>query len=354
MAALVLLVLAPAARAQSTPEPNRPCCPIQPCECPPVPPNPAVRAAFYYPWWDGFDTATQTPRPKWSECSTTWNWPSDANAHFYPDFNANHSFVDEKAIDLYDDGQTSTMVTHMQRMVAANITGLIASWWGVGTGGDTKLGGAILEAAHQVPGVDITAYYETKQNKGTTWEKIRAFFNRFMELRQANPSQFLYVDGRPVVFVYHPGNTDCAMLDLWNQGLTDAENVYGVRPFLVVDMANDVQRRCTNHSAYDYSWHEYSPSGSGYTETWAYGERQTNTLRPGFWRCKSGTEGQARSVSAWQSNVNWANAKHAKFFQLITSWNEWIEMTSVEPGMDWYSTSGLGAYLDILAQFPPQ
>jgi hypothetical protein len=52
--------------------------------------------------------------------------------------------------------------------------------------------------------------------------------------------------------------------------------------------------------------------------------------------------------------VNWANAHPGTYYQLVTSWNEWLEMTAVEPGVEWYSTSGLGTYLDVLAQFPPQ
>ena len=354
MAALVLLVLAPAARAQTTPEPNRPPCDIPPCG---PDPWPAIRATFYYPWWNGFDTATQTPREKWSECSSTWD---DSSAHFHPDFNADGDFV--KATDLYDDRSTSVMITHMQRMVAANITGLIASWWGPGTGEDWKFLRYILPAADSVRWVDVTTYYEEERPGGREDEQIRNYVDEMLAASQDNPARFLrlwdssreeYV--RPVLFVYDPGYTNCGILDLWKAALDAAESVFGVRPLLVVDMADDVQTRCTNHSAADFAWHAYAPAGSaGYTQTWAYGQRQTNTVRPGFWPCTmtSESDGQVRSLSAWQSNVNWANSHQPKFFQLITSWNEWLEMTAVEPSSDWHSTSGLGQYLDILAQNP--
>ncbi len=35
-------------------------------------------------------------------------------------------------------------------------------------------------------------------------------------------------------------------------------------------------------------------------------------------------------------------------WQLVTTFNEWVEGTSVEPSPEWLSESGYGVYLDIL------
>jgi hypothetical protein len=39
-------------------------------------------------------------------------------------------------------------------------------------------------------------------------------------------------------------------------------------------------------------------------------------------------------------------------FQLITSFNEWGEGTSVESAEEWATASGYGTYLDILHRYP--
>ncbi len=38
-------------------------------------------------------------------------------------------------------------------------------------------------------------------------------------------------------------------------------------------------------------------------------------------------------------------------WQLITSYNEWGEGTSVESALDWQTESGFGMYLDVLHQY---
>lgn len=215
-----------------------------------------------------------------------------------------------------------------------------------------------LDAAGSVPSVNITTYYEVENKPQLDdYPKMKDWLILMVTKWLQHPDRILTTsDGmRPIVFVYNPGNTQCAKLDLWKQALDEVQGVYHVRPVLVVDMADNLQTRCTNHSSRDFIWHEYAPPPSeGYTETWAYHKRQTITIRPGFWRHSGRQAQQQRRLTDWQSKVNWANNRHAQHFQLITSWNEWLEMSSVEPGVEWWSSSGLGSYLDILAQFPPQ
>lgn len=75
------------------PQPDLSWCDAHPEQCePPEPPDPPERLAFYYPWWDGYDTARQQPRRKRSECSTTWLAQNDPDAVFHPDFSANGGF----------------------------------------------------------------------------------------------------------------------------------------------------------------------------------------------------------------------------------------------------------------------
>ena len=90
------------------------------------------------------------------------------------------------------------------------------------------------------------------------------------------------------------------------------------------------------------AWHQYAPahaeddrSGSSFT------------ISPGFFKAGEQAPRLARDIDRWRSSVNAMVASHAPW-QLITSFNEWGEGTAVEPAAEWSSTSGFGAYLDVL------
>lgn len=159
---------------------------------------------------------------------------------------------------------------------------------------------------------------------------------------------------RPVIFVYNPGNQDCAILDFWKAGLDYAQQQTGVRPRLFLDMKNDLPQRCSNWSPRDILWHEYAPpDGSHYEETWVNGMLLTNTIRPGFWGiCAQYPMLPRLSFPDWRDLVRGANAARPAYYQLVTSWNEWLENTAVEPGLEWQSPSGMGWFLDVLSWYP--
>lgn len=264
----------------------------------------------------------------------------------------------EKEIDLYNDWEVSTVVTQFQRMQAAAITGIVSSWWGVNTKEDQKLRASVIPAAGIVQGVDVSMYYESNMPNESDQTK-KAFLQKTVTLFKENPPSFfvrLYDPAygvRPVLFVYAPRIGSCATLDSWNSALGEIQRDTGVRPVLVMDMKNDVPTRCSNWSRRDYLWHKYDPGNDGFEATVVGGVVQTVTIRPGFVRCKEKIHYQPRNLNTWQGLVHNANAARAQYFQLVTSWNEWLENTSVEPAVEWYSPSGLGQYLDILSYFPP-
>lgn len=107
---------------------------------------------------------------------------------------------------------------------------------------------------------------------------------------------------------------------------------------------------CSNWTPRDYIWHTYDLGRDVYRyNTWAGGELHTTTLRPGFWHCKA-TEPLALRLSraAWAYHVRRANAANPKYFQLVVSWNEWLDGTAVKPGEQGPFSSGLGYFLDVL------
>ena len=71
------------------------------------------------------------------------------------------------------------------------------------------------------------------------------------------------------------------------------------------------------------------------------------SISPGFWKWNEGTARLSRDVTAWARAVRDMAASKEQW-QLITTFNEWQEGTSVESAMEWTSSTGQGPYLDEL------
>ncbi len=70
------------------------------------------------------------------------------------------------------------------------------------------------------------------------------------------------------------------------------------------------------------------------------------TISPGFW-LKGNPVRLARDITRWKQSVQ-AMVASAANWQLVTTFSEWGEGTSVEPALEWASLSGYGTYLDAL------
>jgi hypothetical protein len=89
-------------------------------------------------------------------------------------------------------------------------------------------------------------------------------------------------------------------------------------------------------------WHQYGPSVAvsdqpGYSYTVSPGFNKKGEMAPRL----------ARSTSRFAADVQ-AMVRSRAPFQLVTTFNEWGEGTSVESAEEWKSASGYGTYLDIL------
>ncbi|HXD09165.1 MAG TPA: DNRLRE domain-containing protein, partial [Anaerolineales bacterium] len=89
------------------------------------------------------------------------------------------------------------------------------------------------------------------------------------------------------------------------------------------------------------SWHQYSPAVATDSQ-----KGYSYAIAPGFWQ-KGLSVRLARDLTRWNQNVRDMVASGAPF-QLVTTFNEWGEGTSVEGATEWASSSGYGAYLDAL------
>ena len=144
---------------------------------------------------------------------------------------------------------------------------------------------------------------------------------------------YLKVGGKPVVFVYASGTDGSGMASRWAQARAQfSSNVY------VVLKVYSGYKSDPNQPD---SWHQYSPAVA-YDSQLPY----SVAISPGFW--KVGEQPRlGRDPATFEANVK-RMASSGALWQLITTWNEWGEGTSVEPAAEFGTT-----YLDILCRNLP-
>src|SRR5690349_11125038 len=268
--------------------------PLQPDTQPSFP----LRAAFYYPWFP-----------------EAWNQQG-----FNPFTNYNPS------LGFYDASQAVTK-QHIAAMQYGGIQAGIASWWGQGSKTDTHIPG-LLQAAS---GTNFrwSIYYENESQGDPSVSQLTSDLT-YLRDKYCNDPSFLRINGKFVVFVYADGGDACGMADRWKQA-----NTVGAYVVLKVFVGYH------NCASQPDSWHQYSPAVAADSQ-----KGYSYAIAPGFWK-KGDTVRLARDLTRWNQNVRDMVASGAPW-QLVTTFNEWGEGTSVESAKEWETGSGYGAYLDAL------
>lgn len=260
-----------------------------------------IRAAFYYPWFpeswkqQGFDPFT----------------------NYQP------------VLGYYDSSDMSVIKQHIADMQYGNIEAGIVSWWGQGSQSDKRFP-LLLQAAN---GTQFywAIYYEMAALQNPTSDQIHSDL-AYIQNTYASAPNFLKVDGRFVVFVYNPQGDSCTIPDMWKQ----ANN--GINAYLVLKVLPNY-KTCTSQPD---GWHQYAPAKA----TDVRGN-SSYTLSPGFWKKSEAQPRLTRDINQWATDVRDMVASKAEW-QLITSFNEWGEGTAIEPATAWQTSSGYGAFLDVL------
>jgi hypothetical protein len=257
-----------------------------------------IRAAFYYPWFP-----------------EAWNQQG-----FNPFTNYNPS------LGFYDASQNTTR-QHIAAMQYGGIQAGIASWWGQGSRTDGRIAGLLQAAA----GTNFrwSIYHENESQGDPSVAQLTSDLT-YLRDKYGNDPSFLRVNGKFVVFVYADGNDACGMADRWKQANT-------VGAYVVLKVFPGY-RNCPSQPD---SWHQYSPAVATDSQAgFSY------AIAPGFWK-KGDAVRLARDLNRWSQNVRDMVASRAPW-QLIATFNEWGEGTSVEGAQEWATGSGYGAYLDAL------
>ena len=286
--------LPPTPPPTSTPSPSS-----TPTSPPDLQPALPLRAAFYYPWFP----------EAWTQSG------------IFPYTNYSPSF------GYYDSGDQTVIRQHVAAMQYGNIQAGIASWWGQGHHTDRRMP-TILSATAGTP-LRWSLYYEPEGQGDPDISQITADLTYLRDRYGADPS-YLRIDGRFVVFVYADASDRCSMADRWEQA--NAVDAY------VVLKVFSGYRSCASQPE---GWHQYGPAVAADAQG-----RFSYTISPGFWKVGESPR-LSRDLARWNKNIRDMIASGADF-QLITTFNEWGEGTSVESALEWESASGYGAYLEAL------
>jgi Ca2+-binding RTX toxin-like protein len=263
-----------------------------------------ILATFYYPWYP-----------------ESWT-----HLDIYPYTNY------RPTLGFYDSGDPSVIRAHIRAMLYGKIQVGIASWWGQGSPTDQRVQ-RLLRAATNTA-FRWTIYHELEGYGDPAVDRIRADL-RYIRSRYASDQSFLRVDGGFVVFVFSADDTGCGVVNRWVRANTvGAHLVFEAFPgYLDCPTQPD-------------GWHLY---GGGTDDTML--SPYSSSISPGFWKAAE-PPFLARDPASWVRNIGTMLGSGTQW-QLVTTFNEWAEGTSVESAEEWASDSGFGTYLDALHEATP-
>jgi hypothetical protein len=270
-------------------------------------PQPPIQAAFFYPWF-----------PKaWTQGS------------IYPYTNYTPS------LGFYDSTDDAVIDEQLRLAQGAHIDAFIASWWGQDTTTDLAflyILGRSQRSDSPYPDLRWAIYYEQEGQGDPTVAQILADL-QYLQVKAFTQPGYLKVGGKPVVFVYASGTDGSDMASRWAQ----AKAQFGGNVYVVLKVYSGYKSDPNQPDA----WHQSAPAVA-YDSQLPY----SVAVSPGFWKVGE-LPRLLRDPTTFETNVQRMVTSGA-FWQLITTWNEWGEGTSVEPAAEFGTT-----YLDILCRSLP-
>lgn len=264
-----------------------------------------VRAAFYYPWFP-----------------ETWH----SNDHYEP------------TLGRYDNNNRTVVAAHFAAMKYAGLDAAIASWWGQGTPTGGRLPG-LLDAA-DAQGFSVLPYYEREFGDADPSAADVAADLDYMAGLVAEKPAWLHVGTQPALFVYNAGATGCADVTRWKEAEAQHQtNSANPQDWYISMKVFPGYESCPDQPD---TWHQYGPAVPLST----HGNYHAN-VSPGFWHHNEATPRLERDLARFKCDL--ANMRDLDVsWELVTSFNEWGEGTSVEPATAWQSSTGYGDYLDAM------
>jgi hypothetical protein len=266
-----------------------------------------IRAAFYYAWYP----------------EAWWRDPVFPYSRFHP------------SLDYYSAADAQVVRDHTEALLYAHLGAGIYSWWGADGYPPTDLRFWRYLAAARTTPLRWAIYYEREGYADPSVEQIRADLQYIRDTYAAKPA-YLKVGGRFVVYVYGDPADGCDTAARWRTANT-------VGAYIVLKAFAGF-RSC---AAQPDAWHQYSAALPEYDLL-----PDSFMIAPGFDERSESVPRLPRDLARWRTDVAAMLASAARW-QLVLSFNEWPEGTSVESAREWATPSGYGAYVDVLHEVLP-
>ena len=266
-----------------------------------------IRAAFYYAWYP----------------EAWFRYPILPYTRFRP------------TLDLYSADDARIVRAHTDAMLYAHLDAGIYSWWGHGGYPPTDDRFGRYLAAARTTAFRWAVYYEREGYANPSVETIRSDLE-YIRDAYANKPAYLKADGRFVVYVYGGSEDSCDTVARWRSANT-------VGAYIVLKAFAGFRSCPVQPDA----WHQYSAALPEYDLA-----PDAFMIAPGFDEWSESAPRLTRDLARWRTDVAAMVASNARW-QLVLTFNEWPEGTSVESAPEWASPSGYGTYLDALHEVLP-
>lgn len=262
----------------------------------------SIVAAFHYPWFPG----------SWMQ----------GGVFPYTQYHPTLGYYNSSDDALIDQQISLARNAHLQAF--------ITSWWGQGTLTDQAIQHIVPHANVVDPTFRWAIYYEAEGQGNPTTAQITSDLT-YLNPLFANPN-YLRINNKPVVFVYADGTDASGMAVRWAPLNANYFTVLKVYPNYKTD---------PNQPG---GWHQYAPAVAIDSQL-----PYSVSVSPGFFKSGEVSPRLARNITTFNTNVQTMVAAHPQF-ELITTWNEWGEGSSVEPASEFTDT-----YINALcAKLPGQ
>lgn len=261
--------------------------------------------AFYYPWYD----------------ESTWTSGRTSDAPAQP----------------YVSSERSAMARHIEQAQAAGIDAFVVAWYGPGGGNPTEANLAALLEEAAARNFRIAILFETNSPFLGGSGDVTAALQHALNVHAAQPA-YLRVDGKPVLFFWRTGMYDAGT---WQSIRSQADP--GNASLWIADGTDtSYLQTFDGHHLYSNTWNPPADlesvnskfagqvadfrAQSGLTRYWVA------TAMPGYDDVRArGGFAQDREGGAYYDR-SWAAAlASAPNWVVITSFNEWMEGSQIEP-----------------------
>jgi hypothetical protein len=291
--------------------------------------------AFYYNW---FDENTWTPEK-----------------------------VSDFPVTLYNSRDRETAVRHIAQAQEAGIDAFVVGWYGPQVeGNQTEPNLALMLEVADGTAFRVSVEFGPDSPLIHSQQDVVDALRHVLQVHAQHPS-FLRVEGKPVIFFWRldsiplaPGQT---LLEAW-QAVRDQVDPNHESIWIAEGVDIAYQQVFDGHHLYSIAW---SKDVHSTLSDWGYRIRRYNaqhdtdklwvaTVMPGYDDLKTGRDDafvREREDGQFYRDTWQAAMDSGADWVLITSWNEWVEGSHIEPSVN-YGSLYLDLTSELVAQFRAQ